>query len=348
MTVVRGSEPPARGDGRPGTEGDHEGAEVIAGAAALGDGSAPRERAPAVQDGAVGARELSADGWIGGSRYRALRVIATGGTGDVVEANDTELGRKVAIKTARRGATSDPLVQQMLKREARLTGRLEHPNIVPIYDAGADSRGGRFYVMRLLDQPTLETVLIRLAAGEPDTLATYSIGRLLNDFLQVCRAVDYANSCGVIHCDLKPANILLGRYGEVLVVDWGMATDLRDHTGFRGGTAGYMAPEQLDPKGSVDARTDVFALGVILYEILSLHSPFDAEGDTEVRALVTEYVAGDWSPPPPGRLRTIAVPREIEEICMTGIDPDPAGRFASAGDMARSVEAALFGFARLP
>ncbi|HTE51427.1 MAG TPA: serine/threonine-protein kinase [Kofleriaceae bacterium] len=286
--------------------------------------------------------------WIGGNRYRAIRVIATGGTGDVIEADDTELGRRIAIKCARRGASSDPLVQEMLRREARLTGRLEHPNIVPIYDAGSDERGGRYYVMRLLDQPTLETVLIKLAAGEPETLAIYSIGRLLNDFLQVCRAVDYANSCGVIHCDLKPANILLGRYGEVLVVDWGLATDLRDQTGFRGGTPGYMAPEQIDPNGSLDARTDVFALGVILYEILSLHSPFDAEGDTEVRTLVREYVAGEWAPPPPGRLRTIAVPREIEEICMMGLDPDPAGRFASAGEMARAVEAALFGFARLP
>ena len=286
--------------------------------------------------------------WIGAPRYREVRVIATGGTGHIIECEDTELGRRVAIKTARRDAAVDPRVQEMLQREARLTGRIEHPNIVPVHDAGVDELGGRYYVMRLLNQPTLETVLERLAAGEPEILASYSIGRLSTDFLQVCRAVDYANSCGVIHCDLKPANILLGRYGEVLVVDWGMAHDQRDGTGFRGGTPGYMAPEQLDPQARLDARTDVFALGAILYEILSLHTPFDAATESQVQVLVGEYVAGEWSPPPPGRLRTIAVPREIEEICMRALDPDPAGRFATAGEMARAIEAAFFGYARLP
>jgi serine/threonine protein kinase len=285
--------------------------------------------------------------WIGAPRYREVREIANGGTGRVIECLDIELDRRVAIKTARRDP-ADPQVQQMLRREARLTGRLEHPNIVPVYDAGVDEQGGPYHVMRLLSQPTLETVLGKLAAGEPEILATYSIGRLLTDFLQVCRAVDYANSCGVIHCDLKPANILLGRYGEVLVVDWGLAYDARDQTGFRGGTPGYMAPEQLDPQARLDARTDVFALGAILYEILSLHSPFDAASESEVQTLVGEFVAGDWAPPPPGRLRTIAVPREIEEISMRALDPDPAGRFATAGEMARAIEAALFGHARLP
>ena len=135
-----------------------------------------------------------AAGWIGGPRYREVRVIASGGTGDIVECDDSELGRRIAIKTARRDAEADPQVQEMLRREARLTGRLEHPNIVPVYDAGVDERGGRYYVMRLLDQPSLETVLADLAAGNPDTLATYSIGRVMTDFLQVCRAVDYANS----------------------------------------------------------------------------------------------------------------------------------------------------------
>jgi len=310
-----------------------------------------RSRAGSPPQGDEPGDPVSPDGagpWIGVPRYREVRVIADGGTSHIIECEDTELGRRIAIKTARRDADASPRVQEMLRREARLTGQLEHPNIVPIYDAGVDARGGRYYVMRLLSQPTLETVLGKLAAGEPDILADYSIGRLLTDFLQVCRAVDYANSCGVIHCDLKPANILLGRYGEVLVVDWGLAFDQRDQTGLRGGTPGYMAPEQLDPRARLDARTDVFALGVMLYEILSLHSPFDADSDADVQALLRDYAAGEWGPPPPGRLRTIAVPREIEEICMCALDPDPAGRFATAGEMARGIEAAFFGHARLP
>lgn len=310
----------------------------------------PTARSPAARRRREEPAASEEDGrdWIGAPRYREVRVIATGGTAHIIECEDTELGRRVAIKTARRDAAVDPRVQEMLEREARLTGRIEHPNIVPVHDAGVDELGGRYHVMRLLNQPTLETVLERLAAGEPESLATYSIGRLSTDFMQVCRAIDYANSCGVIHCDLKPANILLGRYGEVLVVDWGLAYDQRDGTGFRGGTPGYMAPEQLDPNARLDARTDVFALGAILYEILSLHAPFDAASDSQVQVLVGEYAAGEWSPPPPGRLRTIAVPREIEEICMRALDPDPAGRFATAGEMARAIEAAFFGYARLP
>jgi serine/threonine-protein kinase len=282
-------------------------------------------------------------GWIGSPRYREVRVIASGGTGDVVECDDAELGRRVAIKTARRDARCEAQVQEMIRREARLTGRLEHPTIVPIYDAGIDERGGRFYVMRLLDLPTLESVLAKLAEGDVETLAAYTIGSLLTSFMQVCGAVDYANSRGVIHCDLKPGNILLGNFG-----DWGLAYDQRDQTGFRGGTPGYMSPEQLDPRGSIDPRTDVFALGVILYEILSLHSPFDTESEADVQALVRDYVAGEWVPPPPGRLRTISVPREIEEICMRAFEPDPAARFATAGEMARAIQAAFFGYARLP
>jgi len=281
-------------------------------------------------------------------RYRELRVIATGGTGDIVECDDMELGRRIAIKTARRDGVTDPQIQEMLRREACLTGRLEHPNIVPIYDMGLDGRGGRYYVMRLLNLPTLETVLLRLAAGDPQSSQIYTIGCLLSGFLQACSAVDYANACGIIHCDLKPANILVGPRSEVLVVDWGMSFDMRDQTGFRGGTPGYMAPEQLDPRGTIDSRTDVFALGVILYEILSLHSPFDADSEADVMALVVEYIAGEWSPPPPGRLRTIAFPREIEEICMRAFEPDPANRFSMPGEMARAIEAALFGFARIP
>ena len=281
-------------------------------------------------------------------RYREIGLIATGGSGEVVECQDQVLGRRVALKTARRDADRDEETEAMLAREARLTGQLEHPNIIPVYDAGADQAGGRYYVMRLLDHPSLEVVLGLIEEGDPDTLGRFPIGRLLNDFMQICRAVDYANSRGIIHCDLKPANILLGAYGEVLVVDWGMAFDQRDRTGFRGGTPGYMAPEQLDPRCTeYDARTDVFALGAILYEILSLRPPFDGETVDEVLSATHAYLGGQVLPRP-ARLRGLACPREVEEICLRALEALPDRRFTTAGDMARAIEAVLFGFARVP
>src|SRR6266568_47657 len=208
----------------------------------------------------------------GTDRYDPVGIRGTGGMGAVVECLDRDLGRRVALKHLRTEFVGDTSAEEMLAREARVTGSLEHPNIVPVYDVGATGEGGPFYVMRLVEQPSLAEVLTRLAAGDAEMAATYSQGRLLRHFIQICETVEYAHSRGVVHCDLKPANVLLGEFGEVLVLDWGLAYHVTEGTCYRGGTPGYMAPEQLDRNAKLDPRADVYALGVILYEMLALES----------------------------------------------------------------------------
>ncbi|HEU5059280.1 MAG TPA: serine/threonine-protein kinase [Kofleriaceae bacterium] len=276
-------------------------------------------------------------------RYREVGPVAFGGSSEVVECVDQRLGRRVAIKAARRDVQVDAEVESMLDREAQIVGRLEHQNIIPIHDAGADSRGGRFYVMRLVSQPSLAVVLARLATGDRAALAAYRLGRRLRDFLQICRAVDYAHSRGVVHCDLKPANVLLGDFGEVWVVDWGFAFDQQSPSGFRGGTPGYMAPEQLDPRcGTLDAATDVFALGALLYEMIALRPAFDGATADQVSAALREYAAGraQLAPPSAAAAGAIAGPlaAELDAICARALQPAPTARYPSAADLARAIE----------
>ncbi|HEX5631807.1 MAG TPA: serine/threonine-protein kinase, partial [Gemmatimonadales bacterium] len=235
-------------------------------------------------------------------RYRRLGLLGAGGLGEVLACLDAELGRTVAVKATRTDHSRPDDAHVILEREASIIASLEHPNIVPVYDAGHDEERGPFYVMRQLTQPPLEQVLSRLRARDPEVVREYTLGRLLRYFVQVCRALDYAHSRGVVHCDLKPANILLGEFGEVLVVDWGLAQSALARINVRGGTPGYMAPEQYDPAvKTFDARTDVFALGAILYEILTLERAF--ETDERHDATVGPAPLPADNPPPP-RVRT--------------------------------------------
>jgi len=157
-----------------------------------------------------------------GTRYEIVREIGRGGMGNVYEAIDHELGRRVAIKVA-----------ESASPEARLTAQLEHPGIVPIHDAGTLPDGRSFYVMKLVRGETLS-------------------GLTLRTFLRICEPVAFAHARGVVHCDLKPSNVMTGEFGEVLVLDWGIANR-------RGGTEGYRAPDAV-----ISPAADVFALGRIL------------------------------------------------------------------------------------
>ncbi|MGE3768941.1 MAG: serine/threonine-protein kinase, partial [Kofleriaceae bacterium] len=158
-----------------------------------------------------------------GSRYKKLFPLGAGGLGEVVACEDLVLGRTVAVKAGHlQGGVDSYSSKVILAREARIISHLEHPNIIPIYDAGTDPTRGPFYVMRQVTETSLEALLRRRRANEGDD-REYSMNRLLRYFLQICNAVDYAHHRGVIHCDIKPANILLGDYGEVLLVDWGLA-----------------------------------------------------------------------------------------------------------------------------
>lgn len=206
-------------------------------------------------------------------RYRIVELIGAGGMGLVYLADDMVLGRRVAIKvideTDATGALADRLVS-----EARVLARLEHPGIVPVHDVGALPDGRVFYVMKFVEGQTLA-----------DFAATdASLPARLRAFARVCDAVAFAHSRGVVHRDLTPRNVMVGAFGETVVLDWGLAGDGSDAA--VGGTRGFMAPEQTEGRPG-DARSDVYALGAILETLL--HS----EGVPPLRAIVRKATAAD-------------------------------------------------------
>jgi eukaryotic-like serine/threonine-protein kinase len=269
-------------------------------------------------------------------RYLPGRLIGTGGMGDVWEVTDQRLGRRVALKLPRRGGAD---AHTMIAAEARVAAHLEHPSIVPVYDAG-EEHGRPYYAMRLLEHPTLADVLGQRRAGD-ERARGFGLFRLLRYFIQVCQAVHYAHTRGVVHCDLKPANIVIGDFGQVVVLDWGMAFRLTDGSRGRGGTPGFMAPEQAVEGSRVDERADVYALGAILYEIVVDEPPYPPE----VVEAVLRYAVGDAPFPavPAPRARRPEVPIELDQVCVRATRVEPGDRYSTADDLAREIEAFLEG-----
>ncbi len=255
--------------------------------------------------------------------YELGELIGKGGMGEVVAAHDLRIGRDVAIKRMRSPHPNAGQVARFL-REARIQARLDHPAIVPVYELGTDDDGKPFFTMKRLAGTTLAE---RLAARAPLPL-------LLRAFVDVCLAVELAHSRGVVHRDLKPANIMLGDYGEVYVLDWGVARVLADASapaqtdietldggtasGMLLGTPGYMAPEQIQGLEVVPA-TDVYALGSILFEILTMQ-PLHPRGEG---ALGSTLTAPQQSP-----AKRIAglVPPELDAACHDAVAESPAER----------------------
>ncbi|HEY4059555.1 MAG TPA: serine/threonine-protein kinase, partial [Kofleriaceae bacterium] len=275
-----------------------------------------------------------------GARYKRLFPLGAGGLGEVVACEDLVLGRTVAVKAGHmQGGVDSYSTKVILAREARIISHLEHPNIIPIYDAGTDPQRGPFYVMRQVTEQSFDSLLRRRRSGEGDE-RDYSLNRLLRYFLQVCNAVDYAHSRGVIHCDIKPANILLGDYGEVLLVDWGLAQSRAHPLGVRGGTLGYMAPEQMDPHcDRFDERTDVFALGALLYEILCGKPAFPEVRNSDVTTIGADPMALYQTPPLPSRVaKDQDVSPELEDFCMRAIAIAREKRLPSARFLADAID----------
>jgi serine/threonine protein kinase len=288
-------------------------------------------------------------------RYTLTRLHARGGIGQVWLAHDSALGRDVALKELRPERAANPGIGSRFLEEARITGQLEHPGIVPIYELSRHIDDEQpFYTMRFVRGRTL-TEAIRAyhqerrenRAGPLDLLG------LLNAFIGVCNAVAYAHSRGVIHRDLKGQNIVVGDYGEVVVLDWGLAKLVDSPDGETGlssvalepkqfhaatligqalGTPSYMAPEQAAGQlDAIDKRTDVYGLGAMLYEILTGQPPFAGSDTQEVLRRVSEDVAL--------RPRQIdpAVPAALEAVCLMAMAKRPERRYATAAELADEV-----------
>jgi serine/threonine protein kinase len=230
-----------------------------------------------------------------GCRFRPTRFVASGGLGDVYAALDVEFDRNVALKRIRPDRLSDPRVQSRFLREATLTARLEHPGIAPVYGKGRDADGGPFYAMRFLAGRTLKDAVRDLHAMADGGAKRLAFRDMLRKLLQASEALEFAHDRGVVHRDVKPGNILLGEFGEVVVLDWGLAreqaklrgdeqgtgADLKDPMqtmeGQLLGTPAYMSPEQAAGRISeIGIASDVYGLGAVLYEVLAGAPPSPA------------------------------------------------------------------------
>lgn len=292
------------------------------------------------------------------ARYRAVSTLGAGGMGEVRLARDLHVGRAVALKRMLPEHAKRPDLRARFIREARVQGQLEHPAIVPVYDLQEDADRSVFFTMKRVQGETLELVLERLRSGNEDAARAYTRHRLLTAFVRVCLAVDYAHSRGVVHRDLKPSNVMFGDFGEVHVLDWGLAKideaprTLRGAAGSAAhasgpkltnesdlmGTPAYMAPEQIE-HGPIDARTDVYALGGILFEVLTLDTlPGDAS-TAAVLATVLKGVDARASRRAPDR----DIPPELERICVKAAARQPHARYPTARAMAGEIEAFLSG-----
>jgi len=313
--------------------------------------SPPTDLSTAVE-GAASATEGPPVGGLLAGRYEVLEEIAQGGMGTVVRCRDHDLQRDLALKVLQLRLAGRPDGVRRFLAEARLTGQLQHPGIVPIHEQGVLPDGRPFFAMKLVRGETLAHLL----KARPDP--SHDRPRFLAAFLQVCQAVAFAHSRGVIHRDLKPANVMVGAFGEVQVMDWGLAKELASRDAEPGepaaegpgpdgtqsgailGTPAYMSPEQA--RGDIDRidrRSDVFSLGAILCEILTGGRPYVATGTD---ALLAQARDGDLAE---GFARLDASGADVDLVALAKrcLAADPAGRPADAGAVAAAASAYLAG-----
>ncbi|MFB6263069.1 MAG: protein kinase, partial [Bradymonadaceae bacterium] len=285
-------------------------------------------------------------------RFVFDRELGSGGSGRVVRVYDRLIGRSVAMKILQ---ADDDLDAEHLERfivEAQATGQLEHPNIVPVYDFGVVGDGTPFYTMREVRGESLRDVLAQLSEGDEYAHEEYTLVRLINLLRQISQAVHYAHVRSVIHRDLKPGNVMLGDYGEVLVMDWGLARTLEQgppgtpveettSKGYTLGTPSFMPPEQARGElDEVDEASDIYGLGAILYQILTLSRPYTGTDATDVMWKVVE---GELAPPSERAPDDRRVPDELEQICLKAMRADKDDRFGSARQLYEELESWLEG-----
>jgi len=345
------------------------------------DPEKPAAAAGAADDAPQASGEVPADGagqpkwaWVSRSeawgavfgeteRFAERELLGIGGMSTVVRAFDKDLRRDVAIKVLPPEMSQNNADVERFTAEARITGQLEHPYVVPVYEFGADPRGGRFLCMKLVQGKTLEETLHKDGIGR---LETDRLADLLQIFVKVCEAVSFAHSRGIIHRDLKPSNIMISDFGQVYVLDWGVArwdsvvdssgvrVDLgkrddananREAPGMLVGTPCYMAPEQLwGLHDEIDDRTDVFALGATLYQILTGQPPRLSES---IRFILMGKPRFEI-PPPEEVVEGAIVPAELSRIALKAMSHEPADRYPSVKELKTEVERFLRGSWHLP
>ncbi len=307
----------------------------------------------------------------GAGKFAIIEELNRGGMGVVLRGRDRGLHREVAIKVIR--DQDSPHQRGRFLKEAQITGQLEHPNIVPVHEFGVDASGRMFFAMKLVRGRNLAEVIEQHRSQPAAAAQEYPLVKMVGILVQVCNAIAFAHSRGVTHRDLKPGNIMLGDFGEVMLMDWGLAkvgepaaAGTRSELGspcvsaeeemgaMRSaagrfditvdgaviGTPAYMSPEQASGQISkMDNRSDVYALGAILYEILTLHPPISG---SDLKDVLRKAMLGNIEPPArraPARL----VPKDLAAIAMKALAADPQDRYPGASLMRRDLENFLEG-----
>ncbi len=293
-------------------------------------------------------------------RFRIIKTYAQGGLGVVSIAHDVELDRTVAVKEMLVSRPTDDDVQRFLL-EARLTGQLDHPGIPPVYAIGFFEDGRPFYAMRLVDGVTLRSAVKEFHAKYPppdhSLQRSMQLRHLIGAVVSVCNTLRFAHSKGVLHRDIKPSNIMLGEFGETLLMDWGLAKSQKQSlpysdleakayqqrkrledpedtgTGSVMGTPHYMSPEQAVGDGdSINQRSEVYSVGATLYSVLTGKPPFTGQSREEILDKVRR---GDFQPP---QALDARVPPELNAICMKAMALERGDRYADTGELATDIE----------
>lgn len=294
------------------------------------------------------------------AKYSNFRDMARGGSAVLRTCFDRITGRTIVIKTLLPEFRHDEKENRRLLREARVTAQLQHPNTVPVYEIGRDADEGLYFTMKRVSGENLFEILKRIARGDAATIAAFPLRRRLEIVAGAAQALMYAHARGVIHRDVKPENIWVGNFGEVILLDWGVAKvwgqpdDAPQHpslarpseslqaltmAGDRPGTPLYMSPEQVNVnRAVVDERSDVFSTGVVLYEVAALREPFRGRVIQET----FENIIHDHPPPPSKASPDRGIPARLDEVVAKAIAKSTADRYQTMRELLEAIREVEF------
>lgn len=292
-------------------------------------------------------------------RYRDFKPLTQGGEAILRTCLDENLGRTVVMKTLQPQFQNLDTYQKRFLREARVTAQIPHPATIPVYELSRDADGNPYFTMKKLGGRDLCDILDQISAGHAPTLEQFGLDQLINVLIHVGQCLAFSHAKGVVHRDMKPANIMIGDYGEVMVLDWGLAKvwDMKDDDdvdqlirsgqqriagrltgkGDVQGTPFYMSPEQATETGDVDERTDIYNMGIILFEVLTGESYMSGRNFNEIKRKILED--------PIREPRSVAprkkIPRELNAICIKALQKDKKDRYQNMSQMVDDLRAAL-------